>query len=386
MNYIKTILPTLLIATCAVLVFVFFAHIPQPVQQALPVLPYLLFAAVLLMALYFNLSGLFYFSLASFCCWFLLDQGLLLDSMAANITLIAALLTVLFIGLLAEKGLLTFAAWLSHVVILFMVLASYGLWLRQPPWMAAWVDPPVLPFTWFNWTPLSQTVWIVMLTSMAILGAVFVLLEKRQAYHAMVTSLALVLLFQWADNPLALNLTCSAVCLALLFGTLQKSWHLAYVDELTALPGRRALEERLQRSLGIYALAMVDIDHFKKFNDSYGHDVGDDVLRMIATKIGEVGGGGTAYRYGGEEFTIVFSNHSADEIKTHLQTLIQAIADTPFVVNRRKNQKPKSVQVTISIGLSDSIHKANAAETIKTADQALYTAKKKGRNRLQLKR
>jgi diguanylate cyclase (GGDEF)-like protein len=194
-----------------------------------------------------------------------------------------------------------------------------------------------------------------------------------------------VLLIHCVDNQLASNLICAASLLVLLFSTLQESWHLAYVDELTALPGRRALEERLQRSLGIYALAMIDIDHFKKFNDSYGHDVGDDVLRMIAAKIGQVKGGGKAYRYGGEEFTVVFSNHSADEIKSHLQDLIDTVAATPFVVNRRKSQKPTTVQVTISVGLTDSIHKTNTSQTIKVADEALYQAKRKGRNRLQIK-
>ena len=54
-------------------------------------------------------------------------------------------------------------------------------------------------------------------------------------------------------------------------------------------------------------VAMVDVDHFKKFNDTYGHDTGDSVLRMIATKLQKVGGGGTAYRYGGEEFSIIFN-------------------------------------------------------------------------------
>ena len=103
---------------------------------------------------------------------------------------------------------------------------------------------------------------------------------------------------------------------------------------------------------------------------------------MIAAKINQVAGGGKAYRYGGEEFTIVFNNHSADEIKPHLLAVIETIADTPFVVNRRQNQKPKAVQVTVSMGLTDSINHPDAEATIKTADQALYTAKKRGRNRL----
>lgn len=357
----------------------------MPVQHALLILPYILFAAVLLMALYFNLSGLFYCGLACFLGWFILNQSFIDDVLTINIVFIFSTITVCMIGLLAEKGLLTFAAWLSHLLVIMMSALSYGLSQQDPSGLRAWIFPELLPTAWFHWSPLRQSTWLIFILSVCTLTFVFVRFQKRQAYNALITLLALVLLFHWQHLPMASSLACGAGCLALLFSTLQKSWHLAYVDELTSLPGRRALEERLQRSLGIYALAMVDIDHFKKFNDSYGHDVGDDVLRMIAYKIGQVGGGGTAYRYGGEEFTIVFNNHSADEIKIYLQELIKAVADTPFVVNRRKNQKPKSVQVTISIGLSDSIHKANAAATIKTADQALYTAKKKGRNRLQLK-
>ena len=385
MNPVKAILPTLLIAACAALVYYYFSYLPAPVQQALPLLPYIFSAAVMLMAFYFNLGGLFYFSLACFLSWFLLNQSLLLDAFTLNIVFIGILLAVLLIGILAEKGLLTIAAWLSHSVVIMIAAISYGLLKRQPPWLSAWIQPEILPQTWLAWTPLGLTAWFLLLLSLLVVMLLFILLKKRQAFNALVTMVVVVLLFHYRENALALGLTCAAGCLALLLSALQNAWHLAYVDELTALPGRRALQEKLQRSLGIYALAMVDIDHFKKFNDSYGHDVGDDVLRMIAAQIGQVSGGGKAYRYGGEEFTVVFNNHSADEVKIHLQALIKSVAETPFVVNRRKNQKPKTVQVTISIGLTDSIHKANASQTIKVADEALYLAKKKGRNRLSVK-
>ena len=369
----------------AVLVYFFFSKLPLPLQQALPLLPYILFTAVILMAFYYNFSGLFYFSLACFLAWVLLDHSLLLNAQAMNIAFIGILLVVVLIGVLAEKGLMTYSAWLSHTLVGMVATTSYGLWVRQPTWLAAWLHPHILPSSWFESTPLGQSTWLLLLFAFAVLILIFIIQQKRQAFNAIVTLMVLALSFHFKHNTLALSLTVVAGFMTLLFSALQKSWHLAYVDELTALPGRRALEERLQRSLGLYALAMVDIDHFKKFNDNYGHDVGDDVLRMIAAKIGQVSGGGKAYRYGGEEFTVVFSNHSADEIKTHLQALIENVAATPFVVNRRKNQKPKGVQVTISIGLTDSIHKANAQQTIKVADEALYQAKKKGRNRLQIK-
>jgi predicted signal transduction protein with EAL and GGDEF domain len=87
---------------------------------------------------------------------------------------------------------------------------------------------------------------------------------------------------------------------------LQESHRLAFRDGLTGLPNRRALEEQLRALEPPYAIAMVDVDHFKKFNDSYGHDIGDQVLKVVATRIAEAPGGGRAYRYGGEEFTLLF--------------------------------------------------------------------------------
>src|SRR2546425_12372063 len=87
----------------------------------------------------------------------------------------------------------------------------------------------------------------------------------------------------------------------LVVSLIETSHHMAYNDPLTGLPGRRALDEALGRLGGQYAIAMVDIDHFKRFNDEHGHDVGDQLLRKIGVALEMVGGGGRAYRYGGEE-------------------------------------------------------------------------------------
>ncbi|MDP0971523.1 diguanylate cyclase, partial [Klebsiella pneumoniae] len=84
----------------------------------------------------------------------------------------------------------------------------------------------------------------------------------------------------------------------------------AFRDELTGLPGRRALNERTQRLGRNYVLAITDVDHIKRFNDTHGHDVGDQVLRLVASKLSKVNGGGRAYRYGGEEFAVVFAGKS----------------------------------------------------------------------------
>ena len=101
--------------------------------------------------------------------------------------------------------------------------------------------------------------------------------------------------------------------LILVFAVLEHGYDIAYRDELTGLPGRRAFNNVMEQLGGTYAMAMCDVDHFKRFNDTYGHDVGDQVLRMVASKLSQVGGGGRAFRYGGEEFLVVFRGRSATE-------------------------------------------------------------------------
>ena len=100
---------------------------------------------------------------------------------------------------------------------------------------------------------------------------------------------------------------------------------MAFRDELTGIPSRRALNEQLAALGNRYAIAMLDVDHFKKFNDTYGHDLGDQVLKMVAAHIARVGGGGKAFRYGGEEFTVLFPGTDAEDAIPHLEALREEI-------------------------------------------------------------
>src|SRR5574337_1732182 len=100
-----------------------------------------------------------------------------------------------------------------------------------------------------------------------------------------------------------------SIALAALVAGISATEHshwIAYHDELTRLPGRRAFNQALAKAGDRYSVAVVDVDHFKSFNDSFGHDAGDQVLRMVAGHLARVGGGGTAYRCGGEEFALFF--------------------------------------------------------------------------------
>ena len=142
---------------------------------------------------------------------------------------------------------------------------------------------------------------------------------------------------------------------------------------------------------------MVDVDRFKNFNDTYGHDLGDQVLKMVAKKLADVGGGGKAYRYGGEEFTVVFPGKPLDAAVPHLEALRKQVAAyklalraaarpekaQPVKRQRGAFRESKAESVTISIGVAQRSDKlATPADVIKAADKALYRAKRGGRNQL----
>jgi diguanylate cyclase (GGDEF)-like protein len=188
---------------------------------------------------------------------------------------------------------------------------------------------------------------------------------------------------------------------------IENSYSLAYQDELTGLKSRRAFNDALLRLKPPYAIAAVDIDRFKSINDTYGHDTGDQVLRLVASKIARVSGGGQAFRVGGEEFTILFPGRTTLDIVDHLELLRMEIESSSFRLrtgqDRRKmrretdrrstgQRRKKSVSqpdsgllsVTVSIGAAESHSKLNVDEVIQHADKALYRAKQNGRNRIEV--
>ncbi len=194
----------------------------------------------------------------------------------------------------------------------------------------------------------------------------------------------------------------------------ETSYLLAYHDELTALPSRRAFNDALLRLTPPYSIAMVDIDHFKRCNDTYGHDTGDQVLRLVASKLARVAGGGQPYRCGGEEFAILFSGKTTQDVLEHLEELRceveagrlrlrgQDRRQQPRGPDRRNQRKagrgrtghairqltqsqaPSEISVTVSIGVATSkLEKASPEEIVQAADKALYRAKAAGRNRIE---
>ena len=203
---------------------------------------------------------------------------------------------------------------------------------------------------------------------------------------------------EWARLPNIYAGFMAAAGAILIAALLQESHRLAFRDELTGLPGRRALDERLRSLPGRYAVAMVDVDHFKKFNDTHGHHIGDQVLKLVGARLAEVGGGGIAYRYGGEEFSVLFPHSELAEAFPHLEELRTSIEKYRMAVRSESRPKKadvgvkqrgettpgKTLSVTVSVGVAQpGGHSLRTpAQVLRAADEALYRAKQGGRNRV----
>lgn len=215
-------------------------------------------------------------------------------------------------------------------------------------------------------------------------------------------SVLIILLYLLSRNrSLEYSVYCSVIGIILVLSILKESHNMAFYDELTRLPSRRSLNQDLMK-LGLrYSIAMLDIDHFKKFNDTYGHDIGDEALKYVASLLKEVDGGGKAYRYGGEEFTILFPGKSLNDTLPTLDTLREEIARKGFVIRQKRRKKTgsgrstasqsnrrnstastyKKIPIHVSIGIAQKNDELKTPDLVlKAADSALYRAKKKGRN------
>jgi diguanylate cyclase (GGDEF)-like protein len=192
----------------------------------------------------------------------------------------------------------------------------------------------------------------------------------------------------------------AAAGLMIIVSVIDTSYRLAFQDALTGLPTRRGMYDLLyQIAHTNYTVAMVDVDHFKAFNDKHGHDVGDQVLRMVAGVLAGVTGGGKAFRYGGEEFAIIFPGKKVEQTQQHLENLRARLAGKVFTLRgagrpRKKPDQPrpisgsrKTLQVTVSIGGADNTFRDSEQpdDIIKAADESLYAAKQAGRNRVRIR-
>lgn len=367
------------------------------VKEFIPACSYILLLIGLLLSVWFNRSRSFFMLLA-----ITLVQFFLIDFKPVNVPheqylryvdeTIAVLLPVnLMIFLfIKERGIFTLWGAQRFLIILLQMLFISSSLLYHNEELMKGIEVTILPWEMRSYTPLPQ------LSMLCFLGAFLLLAWRQQNSRTHVdkaflgVSPLLILALHFKEDSLAAHLCMIASALLFIIALIQDSYRMAYLDELTGLPARRALKEELMKLSGKYAIAMLDVDHFKKFNDTYGHEVGDEVLKLVASCLKNVKGGGKAFRYGGEEFTILFPNKQTNEALPHLEELREAVANTGLTRDAAGNEKTsqrkrgcsnRTLHVTISIGVAEKSEKYKTAdEVISAADKALYRAKDKGRN------
>jgi len=243
------------------------------------------------------------------------------------------------------------------------------------------------------WTKIPPPALLAFLAAIALATLRFVF-RQTVIQSSLVWTLVAAFLALNGDGPRT-TVYLATGGLVLIVSLIETSHRMAFSDELTGLPSRRALTDALIRLPEMYTIAMIDIDHFKKLNDEHGHAAGDQVLRLIGSTLTRTEGGGRPFRYGGEEFAVLFPGKSSDEALPYLEDLRETIEASSFTVRGRdrpkvRPDKPirssggrKKLSITVSIGVAEPEEiGVDPEDVIRAADQALYRAKRGGRNRV----
>lgn len=378
---------------------------PEQVLQVVQWLPIITGLLALLLSLLFNQR-------LAMLCTLGVGAGLVLlegaQSLAPTQPLLAALLyasyciffpaNLLLVSLLPDRGVVKMLTLLAGLVA---VETGFIAWLTLGDHrdLASWLSVKLVDSAWIT-TQIPQLGLLLFVLAGLSLLVRYVCMATAMSGALLFSVLPFALAAHWINKPMGVHMGLSLAGVLVVAALIMEAHRIGFRDDLTGIPNRRALNLRL-RGLGRrYTIAMLDVDHFKKFNDTYGHDTGDDVLKMVASRIAAVSGGGLAYRYGGEEFTVLFPGYDVEDAVPHLEALRESIASYALTIRdqqrpkdhkegrklRGSNPRQRSVTVTISIGAAQPANNRKLPhEVIKAADEALYAAKKAGRNRVSTK-
>jgi GGDEF domain-containing protein len=412
--WIKTTLKPLMVPGGIILLGVVAFVYTGWLTLALPALSFLQYCALvggMLLAWRFHSSRIFF----SLMVLFLADQAIALlgggrlPQIATTVRAVAVLVPLDFvlIALMHERG-FTVAATAPVGLALFVQSIVVVVYCQS-----AGVSPPAHARHLAAAMSFPGYV-LVIFTAAGVILIIRFLLTRKPVDSSLLWSLsAFFLSLSFAGNVRVSTMYSATAASILAVSIIENSYLLAYHDELTTLPSRRAFNDTLLRLTAPYAIAVVDIDHFKRFNDTYGHDIGDQVLRLVAANLARVTGGGQAYRCGGEEFTIVFPGKTTAEVVEHLERLRETVEASEFRMRGsdrrqaprgpdRRNERArgrvrrghairqltqeksgKPVSVTVSIGVAMSAGETDPEAVVQAADKALYRAKNNGRNRVE---
>jgi diguanylate cyclase (GGDEF)-like protein len=297
-----------------------------------------------------------------------------------------------WLALARERGTLTTSGVRRFVAIAVQPPLVAFLWLSYHPGLAALLERPLRASRPFVSASLPAAAVLAFAIAFLVTSVVWVRTPSVLAAAFFWSTLgSLVALLA---SGLARETYLATAGLILVIAVVESTFAMAYRDPLTGLAGRRAFDEALTKLAGRYTIAMVDIDHFKEVNDRYGHDVGDQVLRMLAARTAALSGA-RAFRVGGEEFAVLLPGRSRHETVVQLDAWRSAIADGVFALRGRNRPRRKPTQatsrpagtatlrVTVSIGVAEHGGRLReVVDVVRAADEALYRAKRGGRNQV----
>lgn len=371
-------------------------------QELVHYAPYVIITFAGLLSLRFGRSRVVYIlsaiGLAYFWFSYFLKDGQ--DSFSAKVvfhavSILLPLNLLIFIALRERKLLSSHGVLRFGFILLQVALTVWVIRFKQKD-VLTFVTQEIFPNHFFTAMLVSQLTVIVMTLSFVFIGVstFFKNTLIKNGFLGVLVAVFFACNFAGRENNFAVYISVAGIIFTI--SLIQNSHNMAYLDELTGILSRRALNENMTMLGRRYTIAMLDVDNFKKFNDTFGHDMGDQVLKMVGSKMKKVRGGGKAYRYGGEEFTVVFLRKEMKQVAPHLEELRQSIEkhkviirgkDRPKESKRGKKERGKKnvgrkVSVSISIGVAERCNGLRTSDdVIKAADRALYKAKKMGRNR-----
>lgn len=409
---IKTVIAVFL-ALSPLLYYQFHDYLPlynkQPVvYEILFYVPYIFYIVTAFLGIKLNQTRIFFTSLLWISLYYLINTSDLpfIDFEVNDVQLVKllALFSLLIIFLLyvfKEKYVLGLngLGWL--LIVSAPVIGSVYLAKEISPGMyPIFMEHPLLNFEFWI-LPDLIILFIIGVITLFILQKDKTNQQFKYAIH--VNILPLILSFNFTatrglidSETRIFNLfSFSVMGLVFLYALYRMYWEKVYIDELSGIPNRRAFDEYLKKLRRKYIIAMIDIDHFKKFNDTFGHAEGDNVLRFVAKHIADEAGT-RVFRYGGEEFSAIYKGIQLRRVFSILDQMRANLASKIFYLrtaedirklktkkDRRKTKTiTKKVKITISVGMA---HKTPARKephvVVLLADKALYKAKKNGRNR-----
>lgn len=298
---IKTALLILLPFVLIVLAYIFFTKtntMSKPQLDIIELSPYAIFLIGGAIAWKFNRSRelfiLFILTLSLASITYL-PETMGKSVQVADIYSIICLLIPINIAIFSffkERGILSLWGIIRIGFILSQVLLSY--WLIKPGQreFLSLINKDIVPVNLHTVTSISQV------SILAFIAALIILIVRQFSYRSsqdisfIGVLFALFFVLHHNDNPILYPIFFGISGIILITSIIQDSYSMAFSDELTGLPSRRALKQDMMKLGMNYVIAMLDIDHFKKFNDTHGHDTGDEVLKLVASTIKDVTGGG----------------------------------------------------------------------------------------------